>query len=314
VDVRSIPVKAISRNPQQPRNRFDPDALRALADSIAAHGGVEQPITVTPNGGPDSYVLIDGERRWRAAQLAGLTHIDAVVKPKKSDRDMAESALIANLHRADLNAIEEARAYQNLIERGLKVLDVAQRTGKAVVVIYNKLQWLKLESEIQDLVESGKMQGDTRIATALLQLPAGETRIGLAQKLAQAGATIRAVLLACDRLAAQIKEAPGNKKHPMSQRARAKAGGEPPAAKTWSLDAIRVASRAMCAACEIKHDVLKGQVADPGWTLVLHAADQTCDACNVREVRGACDACPGVELLRSMIAMSRIKADLHANR
>lgn len=311
MEIKQIPLKNIVPNPQQPRVTFEAGALQELADSIRAHG-LEQPIKVTPNGGPNSYILVDGERRWQAARLAGLKSIAAIVVDKMSERDMAEAALVANLHRVDLNAIEEARAYQTLIDLGLKVLDVSARTGKAVSQIYNRLQWLKLEAPIQQLVLSGRLQGDTRIAAALLKLPAGKQRLDLITKLAAAQATTRAILIACDKLAQQIADQAPDAKRQMRQRATT--AREPAEPETWSLDQVREAARGMCQACEIRHEVLKGQVAEPGWTLIAHAADTVCAACNVREVRGACEACPGVELLRGIVAMGQIKAGLKHGR
>lgn len=305
MEIKAIPCKSIQPNPQQPRRHFDPAALAELSASIKAHGGVEQPIVVTLNGGPNSYILVSGERRWRATQQAGLPTIDAIIKPKKSDRELAESALLENLHRADLSAVEEARAYQYLIDRhGLSVLDVADRTGKATSQIYNRLTWLKLEEAIQELVVAGQLQGDVKVATALLKLPAGRTRVDLAKKLSQSHATLQAILLACNKLVDQQSArhpTTDRDQHPMKHQAISQSGVKPAAGAAYPLPAVRAAAKAMCARCDIQTDVLRGQVAEPAWTLIAHAADAVCEACNVRSVRGACAACPGVDLLRRLL-------------
>ena len=111
-----IPVKAISPNPDQPRTEFDEAALNELADSIREHGLI-QPVVVTPNGSADHFVLLVGERRWRAAQLAGVEVIPAIVKREVDDRARAEIALIENVQRENLSAADEARAYQALADK-----------------------------------------------------------------------------------------------------------------------------------------------------------------------------------------------------
>lgn len=150
--VKQVPVAAISPNPRQPRHRIDPDALRELADSIREHGLI-QPLIVTP--APDStelaprYQLIAGERRWNAAKLAGLANVPVIVRGA-TPQEMLELALVENIQRADLNVLEEANAYRQLMtDFGLTQEQVASKVGKKRTTIANALRLLKLPPDIQ---------------------------------------------------------------------------------------------------------------------------------------------------------------------
>lgn len=163
-----IPIARISPNPYQPRKRFDPDDLAALRASIAAHG-VLQPILVSET--PLGYQLVAGERRLRAAQAAGLDRIPAVIR-QLVDRDQLELALVENLQRADLDPLETADAYRQLINRfGLSQDDVATRVGRARSTIANTLRLLELAPEVQSAVADGRLtEGHGR---AIGGMPAG---------------------------------------------------------------------------------------------------------------------------------------------
>jgi len=168
-DVPEIPVERISRNPHQPRNHFDEADTAELAASIGLHG-VLQPIVVrtTADGG---YELIAGERRLRAARLAGLTHIPAVVR-ESADGEQLELALVENLQRQDLNAIEEAAAYRELIDRfELSHEEVARRVGKSRVAISNALRLLDLTPETRDAIADGRISEGHGRALAALTVP-----------------------------------------------------------------------------------------------------------------------------------------------
>jgi ParB family transcriptional regulator, chromosome partitioning protein len=149
-----IPVARIRPNPYQPRKRIDDEALRGLADSIAEHG-VIQPIVVTET--LDGYRLVAGERRLRAAQLAGLERIPAVVR-QLADPEQLELALVENLQRADLDAIEEAHAYRQLIEEfGFTQESVASRVGRARSTVANTLRLLELDASVQAAIADGRL-------------------------------------------------------------------------------------------------------------------------------------------------------------
>src|SRR5690349_18926588 len=149
-DLRRIPVELITPNPQQPRRAFDEEALQALATSVTERG-VLQPVLVRPVAG-GTYELIAGERRWRAAQLAGFDTVPALVRPQ-DDAESLELALIENMAREDLNPVEEARACAMLVdELGLSRDEVGRRVGRSRVAVSNLMRLLDLPDEALDLL------------------------------------------------------------------------------------------------------------------------------------------------------------------
>src|SRR5829696_1976224 len=153
--VREVPVELIEPNPRQPRRHFDEEALIALADSVRERG-LLQPVLVreAPDG---RYELIAGERRWRAAQLAGLSVMPAAIR-SDTDAESLELALIENMAREDLNPIEEARACAALVEElGLTREDVGRRVGRSRVAVSNLLRLLDLPDEALAMLEAGEL-------------------------------------------------------------------------------------------------------------------------------------------------------------
>ncbi len=182
-----LPVDAIRPNPGQPRTRFDEEALRELADSIREHG-VIQPLLVSDDGS-GRYVLVAGERRLRAARMAGLATVPAVVRERLDGRAELELALVENLQRRDLTPIEEARAFAALgREFGLSQREIAERVGVDRSTVANALRLLKLPEEVQELVETGRLTAGH--ARALLALPRDEM-VGWAWRAVEAGLSVR---------------------------------------------------------------------------------------------------------------------------
>ena len=183
-----LPVSDITQNPHQPRVHFDEDALAELAASIAQMG-VLQPVLVRRVG--DTFQLIAGERRWRAARRAGLATIPAVVRTTDDVRSV-EEALVENLHRSDLTPLEEAAAYQQLIEDfELTHDDVAQRVGKSRSAITNTLRLLGLPPTVQHLLADGKLTAGH--ARALLGTPDRALQERLARQAVTEGWSVRTV-------------------------------------------------------------------------------------------------------------------------
>jgi ParB family chromosome partitioning protein len=152
---REIPIELIRPNPSQPRSHFDPGELDELANSLRQKG-VLQPILVRPHGDGD-YEIVAGERRWRAAQKAGLAAIPALVR-ELSDVETLEIALIENIQRADLNPIDEAAAYQSLMSLGDSTQEaVAETVGKSRSHVANTLRLLQLPTKVQTLVRAGRL-------------------------------------------------------------------------------------------------------------------------------------------------------------
>jgi ParB family chromosome partitioning protein len=186
-ELRELPVALIKPNPNQPRTRFDEEALAGLASSIKATG-VVQPLLVRPLH-DGSYELIAGERRWRAADQAGLEKVPAVVK----DSDQAERlqvALIENMVREDLNPVDEARACAALVEDlGLSKEELARRVGRSRPAVSNLIRLLDLPDEALSLLESGELsEGHGR---ALLQVSGNDARRRLARDAAKGGWSVR---------------------------------------------------------------------------------------------------------------------------
>jgi ParB family transcriptional regulator, chromosome partitioning protein len=186
-ELRELPVELIKPNPHQPRSRFDEEALVALAESLRERG-VLQPVLVRPVPG-GTYELIAGERRWRAAQLAGFDLVPALVRPQ-DDAESLELALIENMAREDLNPIEEARACALLVdELGLTREEIGKRVGRSRVAVSNLLRLLDLPDEVLDLlVDGGLSEGHGR---ALLMAPDHDDRRRLARTAAAEGWTVR---------------------------------------------------------------------------------------------------------------------------
>ncbi|WGZ93751.1 MAG: ParB/RepB/Spo0J family partition protein [Candidatus Thiothrix putei] len=184
--LKRLPVERIRPGQYQPRTRMDPDALQELADSIKAQGLV-QPVVVRKLGGGE-YELIAGERRWRAAQLAGLHEIPAVVRDIP-DQSAAAMSLIENIQREDLNSLEEATALRRLIDEfGLTHQQTAEAVGRSRAAVTNLLRLLELQPETKALVDAGQLEmGHARALLAL----AGQQQVDIARKVAERQLSVR---------------------------------------------------------------------------------------------------------------------------
>jgi ParB family transcriptional regulator, chromosome partitioning protein len=200
---QELPVSTIRANRYQPREHFGEEQLSALADSIR-EVGVLQPVLVRP--ADDGYELIAGERRWRAARRAGLQAIPALIRTT-DDASALEHALVENVHRADLNALEEAAAYQQLIEDfGLTHEQVAARVGRSRVAITNTLRLLQLPPAIQKMIQDDTLKGGH--ARALLGTPDRAFQEQLAKRVVNEGLSVRAVEDAVRAHGGDAKRAP----------------------------------------------------------------------------------------------------------
>lgn len=184
--VQEIEINRIEPNPDQPRTAIDEERIAELSASIALHG-VLQPIMVRPVG--EKYQIIAGERRWRAARLAGLEKVPVIIK-NSGDTETLEIALIENLQREDLNAIEAAYGYKRLIEQhNMKQTELAERVSKSRSAITNTLRLLDLPEEVQELLYAGKLTAGH--ARAVLSIADEESRIKLAQKIVDGNLSVR---------------------------------------------------------------------------------------------------------------------------
>lgn len=193
-----VDIDLIDPSPFQPRTRFREEALDELSRSIRA-SGIVQPLVVRKIGA--RYQLIAGERRWRAAQRAAMSRVPAVVRDVRDEMAL-EMTLVENLQREDLNPIEQARAFQRLMDEfHLTQEEVADRTGKDRATIANSIRLLRLEEPILDLLEEGRLTAGH--GRALLAIAEPKERIELARKIARGGMTVRQV----ERLAARVGRA-----------------------------------------------------------------------------------------------------------
>ncbi|MBR6117527.1 MAG: ParB/RepB/Spo0J family partition protein [Paludibacteraceae bacterium] len=187
--ISEIALSAIIANPDQPRRTFDEEALQELADSIREHG-VISPITLRDNG-DGSYMIIAGERRFRASKLAGLERIPAYIRTAE-DEQVMEWALIENIQREDLDAIEIALAYQRLMDDySLTQERMAERVGKKRTTVTNYLRLLKLPAEVQVGIKEKKI--DMGHARAILSCPSAERQLAIYQRILREGLSVRKV-------------------------------------------------------------------------------------------------------------------------
>ena len=187
-ELAKLPLGQIQQNPRQPRRKVDAEALSGLAESVRAQG-IIQPVVVRPIEG-GRYELIAGERRWRAAKAAGLATVPALVRDT-DDRESLLLALVENVAREDLSAVEEARAYALLQDEfEFSLGDVAERVGRSKPSVSNRLRLLELPDDLLDLVERGSLsEGHAR---AVLAVPGNEERRALARRIVREGLSVRA--------------------------------------------------------------------------------------------------------------------------
>lgn len=309
-ELREIPLSLIDRNPDQPRTVFDEATLAELAESIRAHG-VIQPVEVEAR--PDGrYLLHHGERRVRASRMAGRETIPAIVAAPQTDEAALVRGLLENLHREDLNPVDEARVYKRLRDMGWTVTRIARETGRSLPTVTGRLSWLELEPEIQRLVALGHLPRDAGLAAAFRKLTP-EARVPLAEKLAEKALSLRGCVAAVERAAEKLAErhevrrqyryrepAAGNA-HPAPM-VRHGAPGIPVHANGSSPAIgrnVHEAADAMCRACHWrpKADYV------PSWEIIEAEAAAVCEACVKRDgpaLPDICVNCPGVAMLRAL--------------
>ena len=199
----TLPVREIEPDPDQPRKNFDEESLSALAQSITENG-LLQPIAVRPKKAGPGYTIIAGERRWRAARIAGLDEVPVIVK-NVTDEQAAALALIENLQREDLDPIEVAEGYRRLIDQyGLTQEQAALRLGKSRSAITNTLRLLGLPDDVRQVVRRGELS--TGHAKALLGLPSAEMMSAAAKQVVEKNLNVRQTEALCRKLAKPPKE------------------------------------------------------------------------------------------------------------
>ena len=201
-ETHSLPIQSIEPNPLQPRKTFDEEELQQLADSIQEHG-IIQPLAVRPVG-EGYYQIIAGERRWRAARLAGLAEVPVLILDV-DDRTVMEMALIENLQRQDLNPIEEANGYKTLMEDyGLTQEETAARVGKSRPAVTNSMRLLSLPEALQEMLVEGSLSPGH--ARAILSLKSEALQLTAAQKVKALHLSVRQTETLCKNLEKQALE------------------------------------------------------------------------------------------------------------
>lgn len=231
--LRKVSVDAIVPNPLQPRSVFDPESLQELADSIRELGLI-QPLIVQraplaeDAAQPPRYQIITGERRWRAAKLAGLRHVDVVVKDA-SPQEMLELALVENIQRADLNPLEEAQAYAHLVEDfGLTQEQVAARVGRSRVSVTNTMRLLRLPVDVREMLLTERIsEGHAR---ALLMLELDDEQSAAAREVVRKELSVRQTEELVRRRQSATPEAPVHR-----TRARRQSPSSMRSARRWAL-------------------------------------------------------------------------------
>ena len=190
-NIVTVSISDVEPNKEQPRKYFDKDKISELASSIAEHG-LLQPITVRKNG--ERYKIVSGERRWRASRMAGLTEIPVIIRDT-DDKTALELALIENLQREDLNAVEEAKGYKTLAEDyGLTQEEISKKVGKSRPAVANAMRILALPEEILSLVLAGKISsGHARALLPLAEKYPKEKLVALAKEIAEKDIPVRKI-------------------------------------------------------------------------------------------------------------------------
>jgi len=281
-----IAMHKIAPNPRQPRRVFSRKEMEELAGSIRQHGLV-QPVTVERYG--DGYVLVDGERRFRAHQMIGAKEIEAVVRDGTlDDQARLELAMIANLQRVDLSPTEEARGYDAMRKAGMSLITISLRMGVSQPRVSARLRLLDLDDEIQDLVDEGLLPVDRRAAEALLSVRDAEARVELARRMAREGVTIGAIEVACQRYNQAV------------------AAGEKPGAGMTMVGLAKKKRPGWRRENVSQWDILAQVGERPPWVVVEMAAVKACRKCPWHDEANEtiCRDCPAVDLLVEMMKLS----------
>ena len=296
---------ALVPNPQQPRRIFDHDALLGLGNSMKESGQIHP--LIVDDVGDGTYIVVDGERRWRAAELVGIPELMAVIRhPVEQNADARQlvEALVTSTQREELSPVEFARACGKLRKMGLTNRAIADKIGTYTERIRMSLRLLDLNEELLQLVDTGKLPKDPRVVDALLSIEDSNIRVKLGAKLARSGIGIVAIVNACKRLneslqnqtKAQMEDVPALA---LAKRAVYRTDGK--ATAKW--DVVRAATKGMCDACDANPRIPAAP--EPAWWLITQATVGTCKECSMRKSAvnrdlSICKECPAVALLQRL--------------
>ena len=279
-----IPISSILPHPDQPRKHIDTEYIKGLADSIRAEG-LKDPITVEDNGN-GTYTLVKGQCRILAVKQIGETKIEAIVRPltNHAGKQRLIDAVIENVSRENMTAVDEGNAYKVMKAKGMRVREISIAVGRGETRIYAMLKIADLEPEIQEWMAAGQLPHSSDAVEALLAIPDSKTRIAIAGKLAERGATIRMVVKACFEYQQIKRELRKKKKLEKPALELSQMTNEPP---EW--DALYQVGKV------------------PSWQKFTEAVMTTCDSCSLRPVASekTCCDCPVVTLCKHMMETTK---------
>lgn len=292
-----------------PRNlrRFYPEKdILEMSISIRTTGGVYQALLIVPRSDkPGHYFVVDGNVRLSGARLLGKDSPNLkceVISATEAEQMLAMAVTAKFRYKPD--PISEALHYRRLQnEEGYNVQQIVNATGIGRATIDSRLRLLDLNAEIQELVAKRELPSNVEATEAFLSISNEEARIKLAQRMAHDGASVKTIIASCKRLEERlqeqyVKETPGKTAVDLAQqKAGVKTLSEKKPVK-WSK--VRMAAQNVCKPCDIRLSILEA-APEPAWTLIAHAAGETCGNCQVREVKAACHQCPAVEIIRQLI-------------
>ena len=288
-----VPVARIVPNPNQPRKEFNQETLQELADSILENG-LLQPVNVE-DAGDGTYILVSGERRWRAVQLLGWNNIPAIVRERSNHngRELLLHAVAENIQRENMNPIDEAEACQRMHDEfDMSWTEIGRKTGKNSGHITQLTILLKLDPEIRGLVRADKLTHMYNVAQALLNIPNRDARIALARKIATNKLTNKAAVIAAEKVAqlyASERLQLGDAGSPAMKLAQVRHPGISKSSAPSGWNAL----------------VQMGKV--PEWSGVTQAITKTCGACTLAPMasKATCGECPLVDYLNRLVANAR---------
>jgi ParB/RepB/Spo0J family partition protein len=283
-------------HPRNMRKFYPEDQVREMADSIRANSGVIEPLIVT-KGKDGKYLVVDGNMRLAGARLLGADCPALECKVMKLAEIGQLTAMVsANQVRYNVDPVSESLHYKALQDQGLTVREISKRTGVYEARIINRAILARLEEPIQKMIVNGKFPSSHLVAGALLKLTPA-VRLRLVKKIAANPNTkCETIITACEKLAAGKTE---KLKRPAVQLSKIE-----DLAGTLRMKDLRQAAAKACQVCN-QLELVPGQA--PAWSMVAHAADDTCASCNLKDMRTICEGCPAVELLRKLKAAKERK-------
>ena len=290
--------KNLLTHPRNMRRFYPSSQVREMANSIAAGGGVIQPLIVTEDGEKNShkYFVVDGNMRLAAARLLEdkCPPLECKVVEQKESEQLL-SMVVANQVRYDVDPVSEGLHYAALMKEGLTVRSISKLTGVYEARITKRKVLADLPEAIQRLIANGRIPADDRAARAFLSLPK-DRAVKFAERLAQnPNITIKTIVAAAEKLAQ--KQAAGK---PLKRPSAELSGALRSEKKSASAAEIRKAAREACHSCNQYEGKLR-ETPEPAWAVVVHAADKTCDQCPLKDMQTICGSCPAVQLLRKLV-------------